>query len=135
MRIKLLVAITLALLPTILFAQESPVFKFKATALAELSAETGKEWGEWKDVNEFVIMNSKTGRIVITGTNDLYFDVISTESVSNPSGNIVVETEFDCFDSFGNSCMIKFQMFKDDTSHLYINYSDYRCVFHLEYIE
>ena len=71
MRIKLLVAITLALLPTILFAQESPVFKFKATALAELSAETGKDWGEWKDVNEFVIMNSKTGRIVITGTEDL----------------------------------------------------------------
>ncbi|MDG1296169.1 MAG: hypothetical protein P8P48_03455 [Saprospiraceae bacterium] len=134
MRVKLLVAISLAILPTLLFAQESPVFKFKATAMATLSAETGNEWGEWVDVNEFVIMNSKTGRVVITGTKDLYFDVISTESVSNPSEDIIVETDFECFDSFGNSCGITVQMFKNDTSHLYINYSDYRYVFHLEYL-
>lgn len=135
MRVKLLVAITLAILPTLLFAQESPVFKFKATAMAALSAETGNEWGEWMDVNEFVIMNSKTGRIIITGTKDLYFDVISTESVSNPSENIVVETDFECFDSLGDRCEITFQMFKNDTSHLYINYSDYRYVFHLVYLD
>lgn len=129
---KLLI-LPLFLLSTVLIGQSSQreVYKLKAISMAELSAETNYEWSDWRPLDQYVIINTKIGRINITGNDNLFFEVIDSDIATPTQKDAVAMTTFQTYDAFGDRCEIDFIAFENNTLQMYFNYSKLRLVFEL----
>ncbi len=111
------------------------ILKLKAIGLAELSAETNHEWGDWNPINEFVILNPKLARIIVTGSDDFFFEIFKSKLVETSQENVVMAMEFDAYDAVGDKCNLELVKYDNGHSHLYLNYAAYRWVFDLRQID
>ena len=129
---KLLI-LPLFFISTVLIGQTSQreVFKLKAISMAELSAKTDYEWSDWRSIDQYVIINTKIGRINITGSDKLFFEVLDSEVGTPTQKNAVAMTTFQTYDAFGDRCEIDLIAFEDNSLQMYFNYSKLRYVFEL----
>ncbi|MEM7659186.1 MAG: hypothetical protein AAF399_23905 [Bacteroidota bacterium] len=127
---KLLITCLLAMLTSVAFAQNSTI---KAWANSfSYKTDGQRDWSKWQSVHILVVI--KNNRITIYSKETQEYDVISSqEGYIDRDGDTVYK--FTAVDQDGDKCNLRLIDRKSGDPQLYVDFSNFRWVYNLDFVK